>query len=590
MATIIHNGVTKFTGTNVAKIRDASNRNNFGVLFHDVKTIEDFQKLSGMTGAYSVEYQHHYINIVGRVQAEGQRLDIAIPLVLFNYHQEVSGAAVEFNLGEVGEANNAAMELAISKFQEFEKTDMFTKLCELGISEWQFHGMNSVHAHPSGINRFSGTDLRENIDHPGVNFPLNTGVDAPNFASIIQHKEYYAEIVHTEYRLFNGKEGGERLYEKGRTLTIVRGVPPEPEVKYEPLGPGPIDAIFGTTRPQPPRPAKAKNRPSYTLKDGFVGDEAEAFAKEMMEIWESCKFEIDTSLILKTNVLRGRGRLQQTVHNPWPWNKNQGNVQSRRGLNELNEGLFGGLADDEDEPTYSEMRKYLLDNGFTTAVLTGATIAEVEKNYKLMKNRDVEKDEEEPNRWEMIQFLVYKNYKRPELVDMDMMDLAHTYWTEKLDDNADETAGITEEKYPDVDEVEMYELLLMKGFTITEMADWDEDTLIANYILNIDEDDVEENNEDEKMKQFLINDGFNEARVNLMHPNILKDTYETRKAIYDDEKEHENIQILINMLAADKVMEKKKLKQLPSKEIRAMADEMYGSLEDAITDYKEGVA
>ncbi len=48
----------------IERITDGIDKNNFGVLFHTVQSIEDFQKKSGMEGSYSVEYQQHYINLL----------------------------------------------------------------------------------------------------------------------------------------------------------------------------------------------------------------------------------------------------------------------------------------------------------------------------------------------------------------------------------------------------------------------------------------------------------------------------------------------------------------------------------------------
>ncbi len=132
------------------RITDKINLNNFGVLLHQTKAIELFQARSGMTGAYSVEYQMHYIALVGRLKADNQILDIAIPLVLFNYHQECSGAHIEFNLGEVSEANNKALVKAQEKFSEFETTDLYKELCNMGITDWTIVGMHSNHMHPGG--------------------------------------------------------------------------------------------------------------------------------------------------------------------------------------------------------------------------------------------------------------------------------------------------------------------------------------------------------------------------------------------------------------------------------------------------------
>jgi len=361
----------------IERIIDVVNKNNFGVLFQDTKTIERFQNLSGMEGAYKVEYQHHYINLVGRIEADGQILDIAIPMALYNYHQEVSGASVEFNLGEVGKANDIAMKTAIEKFNEFETTEMYKELVDFGITDWQLVGLNSVHAHPTGVNGFSGTDLRTDIKHPGVNFPLSEGKSIPNFASILQHRESYAEIIHTEYRIFNGVVGGERHYAKGRCLTINRGFESDVAEEAEEIPAGVIDLIFGTIRPQAPKPKPEKDRKDFVLQNQFADatiDKVKLFSDEMMKLWKECEFEPDLSNVLKTNVVRGRGRLQKTT----TWGGTQGKFQgrNRNSLEEENEGLFGEWYDkysiknekpkqaDDSEPSYVEAIAFLVANGY----------------------------------------------------------------------------------------------------------------------------------------------------------------------------------------------------------------------------------
>ena len=363
--------------------------NNFMINFQSTNTIEELQKLSGMEGAYKVEYQAHFINLVGTINTGDQRLMFGIPMAFYNYHQEVSGASVEFNLGEVGESNNAAMKTAIEKFNEFETTDMYKALVEYGVVDWQLVGLNSLHCHPMGVNGFSGTDYRADIKHPGVCYPLSVGENIPNIAMMMQHRSNYAELILAEVTNFNGKEKGERHYAQGRCLTINRGVPQEPEVDYVELPQGLIDDIFGTKRPQPPKPAPAKVRENFILKSNFHDgnkEKVESFSEEMMKLWTECEFQIDMSNVLKTNVSRGRGRLQQTT----TWGGHGGKPQGRssRNLEEMNEGLFGEwyeryhgtktikpIKDDkeyfeETEPTYVEAIAYILSTGgYTEAQL-----------------------------------------------------------------------------------------------------------------------------------------------------------------------------------------------------------------------------
>ncbi len=378
----------------MSKIIDKIDKNNFGVLFHTTAAIEAFQEQSGMEGSYSLEYQHHYWNAVGRLKTEGQRLDIAIPLVLIHYHQEVSGAAIEFNLGEVGTASNAASKLVEAKFKELQETEFFGALVnDMGIIDWEIVPMNSIHAHPTGVNRFSGTDLRTDINHPGVNFPLNTGVDIPNFASIIQHKQDFAEIIHTEYRLFNCEtDKDDRVYEKGRCLTLIRGFAnPEPEpAEFE--GDGIIDKIFKTTRHILKAFIAEKDRESYVLKDGLTGDEGDEISEELGGLWNACEFEPDVSLIEEKNVIRGAGRLQKEAWRGKGLFKGV-NYATHRNPSVKGREREGVIGEEENDNIVDLVQKhneriFLIDAGYSYNELRKMTVGEFDEIYILEKQAE----------------------------------------------------------------------------------------------------------------------------------------------------------------------------------------------------------
>ena len=410
--------------------------NNFMINFQSTNTIEQIQNLSGMKGAYKVEYQAHFINLVGTIKTGGQTLSFAIPMAFYNYHQEVSGAAIEFNLGEVSEANDVAMNTAIEKFNEFETTDMYKALVEYGITDWQLVGLNSLHCHPMGVNGFSGTDYRSDIKHPGVCYPLSVGEDIPNIAMMMQHRSNYAELILAETTIFNGKEKGERHYAQARCLTINRGIPAEPEAEYVELEPGVIDEIFGTKRPQPPKPEPAKDRKNFTLKSNFTDADTEkliSFGNEMMDLWTACEFQIDVSNVLKTNVLRGRGRLQ--TQNTWGHNAGKSRRGGSRDIEEINEGLFGGwygkyhgektitpikedLSDDE-EPTYIEAITLLMEDGFDEKDLrANYTYDELMEAYWLSKLDELDPNDGEPSDIQKVSALVEMNIMSREKLNM----------------------------------------------------------------------------------------------------------------------------------------------------------------------------
>jgi len=584
-----------------AKITDGVDTNNFGVLFHSTKAIELFQDRSGMKGAYTTEYQHHYLSLIARLEADGQIMDLCIPLAMYNYHQEVGGASVEFNLGEVGEANNEAQEMAMTKYNEFIETDMYKSLVAMGFENFVIEGMHSIHAHPNGINRFSGTDLRENIDHPGVNFPLSVGVNVANFASIIQHRENHAQIIHTEYRMFNGTADGDKVYKKGRTLTVVKGFEvalPKPEAPKEP---GLIDKLFGVKPPPPVTPAKPKYRPNYFLEDGFVNAEKETFdnlKNELMKMWVECPFSIDVSLVLKTNVLKGRGRLLAPTHTT-----TYGGTRGRTGKHNvagINEGLFGAWAKtggnkpETETLTYPQKRLYLLRNEYTHQDLNGQTMAEIEELYQQVKLEEEEEaantisaefQESPPAFWEMKKYLVERDvYSWMQMNGFTPEEIEDAYWLERLDEEEDKAANIV----PEDEEAELGEMimaLLDVGFTPGDISSWGEDEVKIAYDLNFPggdpvKDQVSETSK-ESMMEFLIAIGFTHQRLTLMNDDVLKETYEINmnKAGNDEVEANgdENFTRteMMNMLVADKIMERSSMITMGNASIVKIFNETY---------------
>jgi len=573
-----------------AQIIDGVDTNNFGVLFHSTEAIEEFQKRSGMTGSYTTEYQHHYLSLIARLEADGQIMDLCIPLCMYNYHQEVGGASVEFNLGEVGTANNDAQEMAMTKYNEFILTPMYQVLVSMGFDNFVIEGMHSVHAHPDGINRFSGTDLRANIDHPGVNFPLNVGENVANFASIIQHKQGYAQLIHTEYRMFNGTEDGDKVYKKGRTLTVVKGFEvPEPE-PVVPKEPGLIDKLFGTRPPPPPAPKIQKKRPNYFLDDGFANADKATFDNlkdELMKMWVECPFSIDVSLVLKTNVLKGRGRLlspQGTTYH------GGGRGYQRQGKSYVgqNAGLFGDLEKTDGEfVPYAQKRDYLLKNGYTLQDLTAMQIHDIVETYDQVKlEEEEEKKEAEPPLWEMKAYLVKEDcFTWPELHQIEDEEVKNLYWLERLDNFEDEEAGIVDIDEEE-DEMEMGTMimeLLDVGFTPGDISTWSEEEVRSTYDLNFPQ---EEKADKAEMQEYLTEIGFTTARVMLMDDNVLIDTYELNmnKAGIPGKEEEEDgdgnftRKQMESMLVSDNIMQKSSLKAMGNDSVVKVFNESYGMM------------
>ena len=295
------------------KIKDMNTGDAFGFMLHTRKSIELFQLNSGMEGKYTKEYQHHFWMLNGRLNIENQYIDIAIPLVLFNYEQDVSYGGIDFHLIDVKKVSDATKELAEVKMKEFMKTDMFKFISEeMGIQDWSLVPLGTSHVHPggSGLTAFSGTDLKADVTKPGVCFPLSEGDSIPSFSSIMQHTgtDNSAQIVQSEYRLFFG-DGKEKLeYYKGKCLTAVRGYDVELEAPKEPTA---IEQVMGVTPTVPTNPKE-----SYVLSDGFKDEEGQEFFEMLRSKWEECTFEPNVDMVRKENVKT----IKTVVHNTFQGN------------------------------------------------------------------------------------------------------------------------------------------------------------------------------------------------------------------------------------------------------------------------------
>ncbi len=208
-------------------INDKVDNNNFGLLMFKQSVLNKIFLDSGEL-AKNNEWQFHYTALVGSTTIENQTISVAIPLVCYNYKQEVSGAHIKFHLSDVEEVSDACLDIAKMKAKEFLATNTKDKLYKLfGNLEWKIVPLMSCHKHPSkneyGSDGFSSTDLRRNIDNPGVVFPYsNVDREIATFASIMHCGGKRARIAHTEMRMVS-QDNDSINYKRGVALTVVAG-------------------------------------------------------------------------------------------------------------------------------------------------------------------------------------------------------------------------------------------------------------------------------------------------------------------------------------------------------------------------------
>ena len=386
------------------KIKNAINKNAYGILLHTRKSIEEFQKNSGMQGDYTKEYQHHYWSINARLAVDGQVLDISIPLVMFNYEQTVTGGDIKFDLVEVEKVSNTLEKVVKAKFNEFKKTKIYEYINEvIGATTWTFVPLNTANVHPGGKHQaFSGIDLRQDATYPGVVYPLTKGIAIPSFSCIMAHIEKKAEIVHSEYRLFSEAKNGDKVYAHGRCATLVRGYIPEPLPPMKQPDKVPqriIDKIFNIMPEQPKKieEPKQKKTPSYGLLNQMGMKDGEEFLKEIFEVWNEVDFEPDVSMVKKENIktpviqaFSPPGRVNHGISQQQFWNDDEKSHSTHRNSKkqENNVGKNDGA-----DVTMFDLKKAIVDEGLATwNELLPATYKDVQDMYNMIQ---LLKDEQE---------------------------------------------------------------------------------------------------------------------------------------------------------------------------------------------------
>lgn len=267
------------------KIEDSEIDNYFGIHLHTEKALKDFRDKSGMKKTFTDEYQHHYWAAVGRLEMQDEILDVCIPLVLFNYDQEVSSGSVDFDLRTVVKVSESLSVLADTEFEKFMES------CGNKISEkfpsmqWSIVPLNTLHVHPGSMSTFSGTDYDTDENDPGVCFPLDKGTDQASFSSILLHK--YAEdspiLARTECRLFNEIKD-KLIYSQGKCISYVR--------KIKDTNRGVIETMFLGPVVQT----------GYYLRDRLGFSDGKDITKIFTDIFDESQYEPNTNNIFEKHV------------------------------------------------------------------------------------------------------------------------------------------------------------------------------------------------------------------------------------------------------------------------------------------------
>ncbi|RUT50966.1 hypothetical protein [Campylobacter fetus] len=127
-------------------IIEQSNKRNVGVqLWKD----EWLQEITTQSGELAVknEYQVHYWALILRkVFDDSSILDISIPICIYNYHQVVSAATIDFEGADLSDISDKTKDLASFKASEL-TSKIPDKYLDLGFKPLMVSKM-TLHRHP----------------------------------------------------------------------------------------------------------------------------------------------------------------------------------------------------------------------------------------------------------------------------------------------------------------------------------------------------------------------------------------------------------------------------------------------------------
>lgn len=254
-----------------------------GILYLTQLSIKQVTTNSGPLATHN-EYQVHWEGLTYRLlSSDTDFIDITIPTVIYNYPQEVSPSAINFELKDVQKVRETIKPLA-----ELKQAEVITKFKAINTLASEYgltvnlinNSMSNIHRHPGSMSSFSGTDYDTNPDNPGIVFPLKSANLAGIYSSIIIHNPT-PHVAHTEYRIADTTDN-KITYYKGSCFTYCKGYPLQIPELYKRL-----------------LTTKTTNE-TYTLEDGDKFNTE--FISKLTTIFDNVNYEPDTRCVVDTNL------------------------------------------------------------------------------------------------------------------------------------------------------------------------------------------------------------------------------------------------------------------------------------------------
>jgi len=187
------------------------------------------------------EFQTHYRAVQFLIEKPGVgRIIYTIPTVFYNFTQEVSTSAVDYNLIECDknskEVQPLSMEIAGKVNASFPASYFQSNGFTVTVRE---DDIGSIHRHPGDFS-FSSIDLDNDPSKPGVIYRRGNAEDLPQTDSVMyitgSDKNHHVKLVTTQTRVVTTKNlglenGVEGQYAKAKTLTLILKDVDETQVK-----------------------------------------------------------------------------------------------------------------------------------------------------------------------------------------------------------------------------------------------------------------------------------------------------------------------------------------------------------------------
>lgn len=156
------------------------------------------------------EFQIHYRALIMKLQHMSATVYLTIPTAYYNFTQDVSGAAIDYELTDIDKEAAAVVDKSMIKIQELiDGMPIMSALKDAGYDVVDIYESNSgsMHRHPGRFG-FSSVDYRKDPKHPGVVYRQGNCTNFLQTDSVLYLAPTRCEVYTTESRVITVAPSG----------------------------------------------------------------------------------------------------------------------------------------------------------------------------------------------------------------------------------------------------------------------------------------------------------------------------------------------------------------------------------------------